>query len=301
MKIFSGESNKPLAEKIAKELKVKLSPLEIHIFPDDEKRIRILDKVVEEDVVVVQTTSPNPDKSYMELFFIADAVKRSGAKSVTTVIPYFGYQRQDHVFREGEAVSVEVIIKALEGAGVSKLITFDLHSVKIPSLFNIPVSHLSALPLFAKKIKENNWDDGKTVLVSPDRGGIRRIKLFSEMLTYISYAVIDKNRDLSTGKVSADKIDGKILQRAVIIDDMISSGQTIATAAKLLRENGAKEIFVFATHPVFSKESKRVLAKSLIKKVFVTDTIDVPKDKKFRKLEILSVSGLIAKEIKKTI
>jgi len=138
MKIFSGSSNKPLAEKIVKSLNTLISPLEIDIFPDGEKRVRVVDKVVGEDAVVVQSTSPNPNDCYMELFFIVDALKRSGAKSVTAVVPYLGYQRQDHVFRDGEAVSLEVVIETLQAVGMDRLITFDLHSIKIPELFSLP-------------------------------------------------------------------------------------------------------------------------------------------------------------------
>src|SRR3990167_4703863 len=172
MKIFSGSSNKPLAQNLAKALKIRLSKLEIHIFPDGEKRIRVIDKVVDEDCVVVQSASTYADINYMELFFIVDGLKRSGAKSVTAVVPFLGYQRQDHVFREGEAVSLEVIIKTLEAVGMNKLITFDLHSIKIPELFKIPIVHLSALPIFAEKIKELFSDFEGCVLISPDMGGI---------------------------------------------------------------------------------------------------------------------------------
>src|SRR3989338_8012806 len=154
MKVFSGSSNKPFAEKVAKSLNTSLSPLEIFIFPDGERRVRVIDRMVGQDTVVVQSTSPNPDTAYMELFFIVDALKRSGAKSVTAVIPYLGYQRQDHVFRDGEAVSLEVIIETLESVGMDKLITFDLHSIKIPELFSMPIVHLSALPIFAEKIRQ---------------------------------------------------------------------------------------------------------------------------------------------------
>ncbi|MEM4270747.1 MAG: ribose-phosphate diphosphokinase, partial [Candidatus Pacearchaeota archaeon] len=167
-----------MAEKIAKALKINLSPLEIDIFPDGEKRVRVVDKVINKNTVVVQTTSPNPNDCYMELFFIVDALKRSGAKTVTVVVPYLGYQRQDHVFREGEAVSLEVVIKTLQAVGINKLITFDLHSIKIPELFSIPIIHLSALPIFAEKIKEIlnfKLQIANCILVSPDMGGIRRI------------------------------------------------------------------------------------------------------------------------------
>jgi ribose-phosphate pyrophosphokinase len=298
MKIFSGTSNKPLAGKIAKDLGIELSDLEIFVFPDGEKRITLLEKVLDEDTIVVQSTSNPADENYMQLFFIVDALKRSGAKSVTAVIPYLGYQRQDHVFREGEAVSLEVIVKTLESTGVTKIITLDLHSVKIPELFHLPIEHLSAIPLFAKKIKEEKWNDKKTFLVSPDMGGIRRIKLLSEELSKMAYVSIEKNRDLSTGEVAASKINGEILSRAIIVDDMISSGKTISVAADILKKNGVEEIFVFATHPVFSSDAPKILQDSKVEKVYVTDSVLIPEEKKFPKLEILSVSKMIAESVK---
>lgn len=291
MKIFTGESNKSLAEKIAQKLGIELSPLEIYIFPDGEKRVRVLDKVVGENCVVVQPTSPSPDANYMELFFIVDALKRSGAKSVTAVIPYLGYQRQDHVFRDGEAVSLEVIATLLKWGGVDEIVAFDLHSIKIPEIFKIKLTHLSALSLFAQEIKKMGSD---TVLVSPDMGGIRRIKILSEMLGNMSYAVIEKDRDLATGKVEMKGISGDIKENVVIVDDMISTGGTIVTAAKLLKTKGAKKIYVFATHAVFSGNAPKILGDSALQKIFVTDTINIPQEKRFPKLEILSVAGAIA-------
>ena len=298
MKIFSGSSNKPLAEKIAQILKRELSELEIHVFPDEEKRIRVVERVVDEDCVAVQSTSTNADKNYMELFFIVDALKRSGAKMVTAVIPYLGYQRQDHVFRTGEGVSLEVVIKMLEAVGVDKVITFDLHSVRIPELFSIRVLHLSALSIFAKTIKDKGWDDNNTVLVSPDMGGIRRIKELSEMLGDLPYAAIEKDRDLVTGEISMGKMRGEVKKRVIIADDMISTGRTIAAAARLLGKKGAREILVVATHPVFSENASKILQQSIVEKIFVTDTIEVPKEKLFPKLSVLSVADMIAKKIK---
>jgi ribose-phosphate pyrophosphokinase len=297
VKIFSGSSNILLAGKIAKKLKIELSRLEIHIFPDEEKRIRVIDKVLGEDVVLVQSTSINADKNYMELFFTIDALKRSGAKKVTAVVSYIGYAKQDHIFRTGEAVSMEVIINILEALGVDKLIVFDLHSSRIPELFKIPVLHLSALPIFAKTIKEKHWDGDETVIVSPDRGGIRRVKILCGLLNNMPYIAIEKNRDLKSGKISMEEIKEVTKKRAIIVDDMISTGATIVKAAYLLSKKGAKEIFVFATHPVFSGNAPKLLQESRVEKVFVTDTIDVSKNKLFPKLEVLSVAEIIAKSI----
>lgn len=300
MKLFSGTSNIPLSEKIAAKLHVPLLPVDMHIFPDGERRVRIEEPVAGEACVVIQSTSTPVDGNYMELVFIIDGLKRSGATSVTVVIPYVGYQRQDHVFREGEAVSLAVVIKMLEAMGADNVIACDLHSIKIPEFFHIPLVHVSALPLFAKKISEieggGSADDA--ILISPDMGGIRRVKLLSEMLDNMPYASIEKNRDLESGNVTADVIHGDIKKRAFIIDDMISSGSTITTAADLLTKKGVEEIYVFATHPVFSGNAAEVLQNSIVKKVFVTDTIAIPEKKRFAKLEILSIVAHIVSELK---
>ncbi len=297
MKIFSGSSNKPLAKKIARGLGQKLSPLEIFIFSDGERRVRIEEHIVGEDAVIVQSTSTPGDQNYMELFFMADAAARSGAKSITAVVPYLGYQRQDHVFRDGEAVSMDVIVETLEAVGINSLIAFDLHSIKIPEVFKIPVLHLSALPLFAEEIGCRGWITPDTVLVSPDMGGIRRIKILSGLLGKMPFAAIEKQRDLATGRVEALRIEGKVARRAIMVDDMISSGSTMVKAAELLHERGVEEVYVFATHPVFSARAPMLLQDSLIQDIYVTDTVYIPLDKYFPKLTVLSVADRIAKEI----
>ncbi len=306
MKIVSGCANKPLAEKIARKMGLELTPLEIFIFPDGERRIRVLENVIEEDCIIVQPTNPPVDTNYIELFLIADALKRSGARDITVVMPYVGYQRQDHIFRDGEGVSLEVMVKAIESLGGNKMIAFDLHSIKIPDVFTIPLKHLTALPLFAERIKKSGWKKDETVLVTPDMGGIRRIKILSELLDDMPYLTIVKNRDLATGHVEAEgfgdevsiKLSHKAYKRAIIVDDMISSGGTIVKAADLLAENGMEELYTFVTHPIFSAEAPKILQESIVKKVFVTDGVLVPKKKDFSKLEIISIAGMIAEEFK---
>ena len=296
MKIFSGSSNKLLAESVAKSLGIAVSPLDIFVFPDGERRVRVVDRVVGEKTVVFQSTNTPADQNYMELFFIVDALKRSGAKEVIAVIPYLGYERQDHVFRDGEAVSLEVIIETLERVGVDKLVAFDLHSVKVPELFKIAVLHLSALPLFAEKIK--TFKDN-VVLVSPDMGGIRRIKELSKILGDVPFATIVKNRDLETGNISDSSMEGSVSGKtAVIVDDMISTGRTIIAAEEILLKNGAKNVITFATHAVFSQDAKSVLKNSRSDRVYVTDTIFIPKEKRFEKLEIIPVGKTIADGLK---
>ena len=297
MSIFSGSASKELAEKIAKSLSLKLSPVEIFVFPDGEKRIRIKENVVGKDCVIVQSASTPPDENYMELFIMIDALKRSGAKSIKAVIPYLGYQRQDHIFRDGEAVSLEVIAEILTKVGMTELFSFDLHSPKIPDIFSVPVHHLSALPIFAEKIRKD-FDLKDIVLVSPDMGGIRRIKMLSEMLGNIPFAAIEKNRNLSTGEITDNGLSGDVKGKiAIIVDDMISTGITIVDAVDLLIEKGATKVFSFATHAIFAKDASEILQNSKVERVVVSDTVGVPKHKLFPKLEIISIADVAAKAL----
>jgi len=295
MKIFSGSSNKSLAEKIAKHLSIQLSPLEVHIFPDGERRVRVETDVVEQDVVIVQSTSTPVDQNYMELFFLIDAAKRNGARSVTVVMPYVGYERQDHIFRSGEAVSLEVVAAIIEGLGVNKVIGFDVHTVKLAEQFGIEFEELTALPIFADFIRDLGCENG--VLVSPDMGGVRRVKMLSEFLEGMPYVATVKDRDLENGTIQMSGIEGSIetgTKKAFIIDDMISSGKTAVESAQLLQKHGVEEAYIFVTHPIFSADAPEYLQNSLVKKVFVTDSVFVPSEKHFPKLQIISIADLIA-------
>ena len=296
MLIFSGGSNKPLAEKIAYDLGLSLGELEIVTFPDNENRVRVIDQVLDRDVILVQSTGVSPNLFYMELFFILDSLKRSGAKSITLVIPYLGYQRQDHIFRDGEGVSLDVIIKLIEELGVNKVISLDFHSVKIPQMFSIPVVHLSALETFASIINKDDKDD--LVLVSPDMGGIARVKKLSQLIGGVPFVSIVKDRDLNTGDIESAKINGEVKKRAIIVDDVISTGKTLIAAADLLKEKGVKEVKVMATHAILVKDTPTKLQQSDIEKVIITDAINLPEKRKFPKLEIISISKVISNAIK---
>lgn len=295
MLLFSGNSNLPLAKKIAEIIGVRVGELEITTFPDNENRVRVIEDVVDQDVIIVQSTGITPNLFYIELFLIIDSLKRSGARTITLVVPYLGYQRQDHIFRDGEAVSLEVIINILESLGVTKVISLDLHSVRIPELFQVPVVHLSAIPLFAEEIKKMNPSD--TVLVSPDMGGIARIKKLSESLNNMPYVSIVKDRDLATGNIESTTINGDIKKTAIIVDDVISTGGTIVAAAKLLEERGVENVYVMATHGIFAGNGSAELQNSNVKKVIITDSIKIPDNKLFEKLEIISIAKAVAKEL----
>lgn len=294
MKLFSGQSNKPLAARIAKELGISVSPIELHVFPDGERRIMLEENVTGEDCIVVNPTSPPVDSNLMELCFILDAMKGSGAKSVTAVVPYLGYQRQDHIFRIGEARSLEVVIDMIEVSGATRFIGVDFHSIKIPELFSINVTQLSALPLFAKKIKELSPTLEDSCIVSPDMGGIRRLDLLKDQLGGIETVAVEKDRDIVSGDIKASGIHGNVRKTCFIVDDMISSGGTIVQCIEELKKAGAERVFVFATHAVFSKEAPQKLEESDAEKVFITDSIEVPESKQFGKLEVLSLASSIS-------
>lgn len=294
MKLFAGSASKELAAAVAKVLGISLSEVEHHVFPDGEQRIQLLESVVDEEVVIVQSTGIPTDQNYIELFLLLDAATRNGAKSVTAVIPYIGYSRQDHIFRSGEARSLEVMINSIEVNGATRVIGFDFHSIKTAELFTFPVTQLSALPLFASKIKELGFIDNDTVLVSPDMGGLRRLSQLSEMLGSMGMTSVEKNRDLTTGDIHASEVHGEIKKRCLIVDDMISSGKTTVQAIEMCKKHGAEEMYVFATHPVFSGDAAKILEESPAKKVFVTDTIAVPEENRFEKFEVLSVAEMIS-------
>ncbi|MDP3941088.1 MAG: ribose-phosphate pyrophosphokinase [bacterium] len=293
MKLFTGSSSRQLGEEVARIAGIQLSHVEHHMFPDGEQRIQLREDVVDHDVVIVQSTGMPTDKNYIELFLLLDAATRNGAKSVTAVIPYLGYSRQDHIFRTGEARSLEVMIHGIEMNGATSVIGFDFHSIKTAELFPMHVTQLSALPIFASEIKMHGWLDNGTVLVSPDMGGLRRLGLLSEMLGGMGQVSVEKDRDLTTGEIAESGIHGKVKRRCLIVDDMISSGRTIVQAATILLQHGAEEIYVFATHAVFSEDAPKTLQASAVRKVFVTDTIAVPESKQFEKLEVLSIADLL--------
>ncbi len=299
MLFFGDPQNASLSEGLASNLKTTLNFPEVTVFADGERRIRLTEEVVDEHVVFVKTASVTPslDSYLIETAFLIDSIKRSGASSVTGIIPYIPYSRADHVFRTGEAVPLEVVINLLENAGLTKIIFVDPHTIKMPEMFKIDVVNLSALPLFAEKIKEIGFDRENSVIVSPDMGGLRRMEQLSEMLDKLPFTSIEKERDYDSGSIKASAVHGEIKKTCFIIDDMISSGKTMVQAIEKLHEGGAENIYAFATHPLLSGNASEILQNSHVKKVFVTDALPIPEEKKFEKLEVLSLSKLIGSHL----
>ena len=298
--IFVGDSsNKDLSEKIASKLSSRVIYPEITIFPDTEQRVRISHDVVGQRSYLLKSITPPVDSAVMQLTFLVDALNKNGADKVIGVIPYIPYMRADNIFRTGEAVPLEVVISMIQDSRLNEIIIVDPHSIKIPEMFKIPVHNLSALSLFAQKIKEIEPNLKNVTIVSPDMGGIRRLKILDELLGGgVNQVVINKDRNYESGEVRVAEYEGKIQGKCFIVDDIISTGKTVVQAIDTLAQGGAEEIYVFATHPVFSENASELLSSSKAGRIYVTDSIPVPDEKRFEKLEILSIADLISSQIK---
>lgn len=307
MKIFSGTNSSDLTKSVAELLNVPLGKAEVIRFDNSEVRVTVQEDVKNETCVVVQSTSQPTDTNFMELVFFCDALKRCEAKKVIAVIPYFGYARQSIQHREGECVSVNVIIKILESIGFDKVYTFDLHDRATEGVFSIPFKHVTAVPLLAqamkKKLSDVTIDPQHIAIVSPDQGGIAAAREFGEYIfgsTEFSLAVIEKRRSYtkihsSTALGLYGDVQGKI---AIIIDDMITSGGTLIQAVELCEKNGAVAIYAVASHPDFSENANNRIKDSNLKALIVTDTIKPFHPVSTDKIEFVSIAQLIATELK---
>lgn len=298
--LFYGDlNNKSLSQKIAKQVGVKVLYPDVHVFPDGERRVRILEDVVGKKVTVLKSLALPTDSNLIEFVFLVDAIKRSGATHVTALIPYLSYQRADHVFRSGEAVALEVVISMIETAGVDKIVLLEPHSIKISEFFTIPVEEVSSIPLFAQTVRTFGVELSNISIVSPDMGGIRRVKQMSDMLGGVPFVAVSKNRNLESGKVIATHHEGQIREICVIVDDLCSTGHTIVNAVDYLLAHGARKVYVMCTHPVLSGNASILLQDSKVEKVFMTDSIAISDEKRFDKLEVLSVAKLLADSLNK--
>lgn len=301
-KLFAGSSNSPLALKVAKNLGVELGKIEIVRFKDGECRVWVEEPVRGKNVFVLQSLSNPVDNNLVEMALMGDAIERGGSASVTAVIPYYGYARQDRAHRIGEPISARVVAKMIEAVGFDEIITVDMHADAIMGFFKIPMMHLFGLSVLTKKIKGEFKSLDDVVVVGPDVGGVKRARNFAENLG-VPIVVIEKERNLNrlhetrSMEVIGDP-KGKV---CVIVDDVITTGSTTANSAEALLEAGAKKIYVCATHADFVTDTAKVLGEAKIEKVFVTDSIDIPQDLRFKKLEIVSIAKLLSETIKELV
>ena len=296
VKIFAGTSNVALATKIAERYGLPLGEAEVVRFKDGEVFVKIDETVRGRDVFVVQSTSEPVNENLMELLIFIDALKRASAKSITVIIPYYGYARQDRKSSPREPITSKLVANLLTKSGANRIVAMDLHADQIQGFFDIPVDHMQALPLMVKYFMKKGLYGDDVVVVSPDIGGVKRARKLAEWLD-CKIAIIDKRRPKPNVAEIMGVLGDVSGKNCIMVDDMIDTGGTIVAGIEMLKEKGAKSVHVACTHPVFSGPAVERLQNSSADEVVVTDTIKLPEDKMFPKLKTVSVAGLLAKTI----
>ena len=298
MKILTGNSNKHLSEKISKYLKNRLVNSSIRKFSDGEIYIEINENIRGNSIFIIQSISSPANDNLMELLLCIDALKRSSAKNITAVIPYFGYARQDRKVVPRTSISAKLVSNLITKAGADRIVTVDLHAGQIQGFFDIPVDNLFATPIFSRHIKKK-IKNKNLICVAPDVGGVERARALGRKLD-LGLAIIDKRRP-SHGKSQVMNVIGNVKNKTcIIVDDIIDSGGTIVNAADALKKRGAKEVHVYVTHGVLSGDAVEKIKKSKIKNLVITDTINnSDKAKKAQNIEILTISNLLAEAMKR--
>ena len=304
IKLFSGSANPSLSEEVANLLNIPLSKAKIIRFTNSEVKITIEEKVKDSTCFVIQPTSNPTDTHLMELLFFADALKRNGAKKIIAVIPYFGYARQNREHLPGESVSVNVVIRILEYVGFNAIFTVSLHDEATEGIFSVTFKNIDGFFTLNEKVGfylQKHYPNDKAIIVSPDQGGVERAQTFAENFFHqkeVEIAVIEKKRNLE--KIHQSKalnLFGEVRNKIVIVvDDIITSGGTLVHAAELCLKKGAKKVIAAVVHPDLSSEANKIIEKSPLEKIFVTNTIQLKE--KISKIEVVSCASIIAKTIK---
>ncbi len=298
MKLLTGNSNKILSKNIAKYLKSKLVNSSIRKFSDGEIYVEINENIRGNSIFIIQSISSPANDNLMELLLCIDALKRSSAKNITAVIPYFGYARQDRKVVPRTSISAKLVSNLITKAGADRVVTVDLHAGQIQGFFDIPVDNLFATPIFARHIKKK-IKSKKIICVAPDVGGTERARALGKLLN-AGLAIVDKRRP-KPGQSQVMNVIGDVRDKTcIIVDDIIDSGGTIINAAKALKDRGAKEVYVYITHGVLSGDAVKKIKSSVIKNLVITDTIENhQKTKNVKNIEVLPISGLMGEAIKR--
>ena len=298
MKIIAGNANPTLAQEIADYSFAPLLPTKISTFADGEISVEFLDNIRGEDVFIIQSTSTPVNDSLMELLIMIDAAKRSSAKRITAVIPYFGYARQDRKSASRTPITAKLVANLLTTSGADRVLTMDLHAGQIQGFFDIPVDDLTSRLVFAKDIKRNVGTEDGTVFVSPDAGGVVRARKFADMF-HADIAIVDKMRP-SAGKSEVMNLIGDVTgKHAILVDDIIDSGGTLCNAAKAIMDAGALSVRAYITHGVLSDEACTKVEKSVLTELVVADTIKDHCPKNCKKTRQVSVAPLFGEAIRR--
>ena len=291
--LLAGTANRPLAEEMAQQLGQPLCAVTLRRFADGELFVKIDENVRGRDVFIIQPTNP-PAENYIELLLLIDAARRASAARVTAVLPYFGYARQDRKDQPRVAISAKLMANLVTHAGADRVLGMDFHSHQLQGFFDIPVDHLYAAPAFVSHFRQKELHD--PVVVAPDVGSAKMARGFAKRLN-ASLAIIDKRRP-SANVAEVVNVVGDVADKDCLIpDDMIDTAGTITEASRALKKLGARRVFAFATHALLSGPAVERLRESPIDEVTVTNTIRLPEERKFNKLKILSIAGLMAKAI----
>ena len=298
LQIFSGSSNRPLAQKIAESLGVDLGQAEIRRFSDKEIFVEIKESVRGRNVYIVQSTCFPVNDNLMELLVMVDALKRASVTHITAVMPYYGYARQDRKVAPRTPITAKLVADLLTAAGVNRVVSLDLHSGQIQGFFNIPFDNLFARPVLLNYVKDH-FNGADLVIVSPDAGGVERARAYAKKID-AKVAMIDKRRT-GPNVAKAMHVVGEVNgMKALILDDMVDTAGTLTEAADSLLKHGATEVYACATHPVLSGPAIARLKESKIKKLVCTDTIPLSAEAEASgKIEVLSVSGLLGEAIRR--
>ena len=298
--LFSGNSNKQLAESVAQNLGKKLAPIKVSTFSDGEVNVEIDINVRGSDTFIIQSTDSPAEKNLMELVLIADALKRASANSITAVIPYFGYARQDRRVRSARVpISARVIAEVLTSVGISRVITLDIHSEQIQGFFSFPVDNIYTSNIMCKEII-GKYKVKDLQVVSPDTGGVIRARSVAKTLGVKDLAIIDKRREKANESEVINLI-GDVKDKVCIVpDDLIDTAGTLSNASHALKAEGAREVIAYITHPVLSGNAIENLNKSAIDRLVVSNSIDIgDKSKKCPKIDVFDISPIIAESIKR--
>lgn len=293
-KLFSLNSNQRLAAEMAELLGCKLGKSSVSHFSDGEIQIHIEESVRGSEVYVVQSTSYPVNDNILELLIMIDALKRASAGIINIVIPYYGYGRQDRKARSREPITAKLVANLLEKTGADRILTMDLHTSQIQGFFDIPVEHLYGVPILGQYFQEKELED--IVIVAPHNGSIGRARKVANLL-HAPIALIDKRRFEENAFETTSVVGNVEGKNAIIIDDLIDTGDTIVLAAKTLAENGAKAIYAGCTHPVFTDKAIEKIEASPIKELVVTNTIELPSEKEISKIKTISVAPLLVEAI----
>ena len=293
--IFTGTANPDLAEEVCKKLDINIAPSDVGYFSDGELKVEIQGNVRGHDTFIIQSTCSPTNKNVMEIMLIADALKRSSASKITAVVPYYGYARQDRRVRSARVpISAKVVADMFASVGVDRVLTIDLHSETIQGFFDMPADNVYATKFMVDDIKDNNNRD-EVVVVSPDVGGVVRARALAKLLDDTDLAIIDKRR-AAANQSEVMNIIGDISGKVCIVpDDIIDTAGTLCNAANALKENGAKAVKAYITHPVLSGPAIERLENSSIDELVVTNSIPLSQDaKKCSKIRVISLANIIA-------